>query len=84
LANEWIVLGKKKRRGLISTLANIKIPTFIIGINSDIFCPLDEQRFMEQHMPNATLVTIDSLYGHDGFIIEAVQITNLLRDWLAL
>ena len=50
--------------------------TFIIGINSDILCPLDEQRFMEEHMPNATLVAIDSLYGHDGFIIEAVQITS--------
>jgi homoserine O-acetyltransferase len=37
---------------------------------------------MEEHMPNATLVAIDSLYGHDGFIIEAVQITNLLKRWL--
>ena len=67
---------------LIKTLESIQIPTFIMGIKSDILCPLDEQRFMEQHMPNATLVAIDSLYGHDGFIIEAVQITKYLKDWL--
>jgi len=37
---------------------------------------------MEQHMPNATLVAIDSLYGHDGFIIESIQITKHLSAWL--
>jgi len=26
---------------------------------------------------------IDSVYGHDGFIIEAVQITAHLKAWLA-
>jgi homoserine O-acetyltransferase len=75
-------LARKRGGDLIKTLAAIQTPTFIIGINSDILCPLDEQRFMEQHMPNATLVAIDSLYGHDGFIIEAPQITNLLKNWL--
>ena len=75
-------LARKRGGDLIKTLGGIQIPTFIIGINSDILCPLDEQRFMEQHMPNATLVAIDSLYGHDGFIIESAQITKLLKGWL--
>ncbi len=75
-------LARKRGGDLMTTLAGIKIPTLIIGINSDILCPLDEQRFMENHMPDATLVAIDSLYGHDGFIIETVQITNILKHWL--
>jgi homoserine O-acetyltransferase len=37
---------------------------------------------MEAHMPNATLVAIDSMYGHDGFIIETAQITTHLKAWL--
>jgi homoserine O-acetyltransferase len=37
---------------------------------------------MEQHMPNAQLVAIDSAYGHDGFIIETIQITTHLKTWL--
>ena len=75
-------LARKRGGNLMATLAGIQIPTFIMGINSDILCPLDEQRFMEQHMPNATLVAIDSLYGHDGFIIETAQITTNLKAWL--
>ena len=75
-------LARKRGGDLIKTLQSIKVPTLIMGINSDILCPLDEQRFMEQHMPNATLVAIDSLYGHDGFIIESVQITKHLKSWL--
>ena len=75
-------LARKRGGDLIKTLESIQIPTFIMGIKSDILCPLDEQRFMEQHMPHATLEAIDSLYGHDGFIIETVQITKHLKDWL--
>lgn len=75
-------LGRKRGGDLIATLASIQIPTLIMGINSDILCPLDEQRFMEAHMPQATLVAIDSIYGHDGFIIETAQITHYLSDWL--
>ena len=76
-------LARKRGGDLIKTLGTIKTPSFIMGVNSDILCPLDEQRFMEQHMPNATLVAIDSVYGHDGFIIESVQITAHLKAWLA-
>lgn len=75
-------LGRKRGGDLIKALESIIQPTFIIGIHSDILCPLDEQRFMVQHMPNATLVEIDSAYGHDGFIIETKQITEHLSVWL--
>jgi homoserine O-acetyltransferase len=37
---------------------------------------------MEAHMPSASLVAIDSMYGHDGFIIETAQITTHLQAWL--
>jgi homoserine O-acetyltransferase len=76
-------LARKRGGDLIATLQSIQIPTLIIGVSSDILCPLDEQRFMEQHMPQANLVAIDSVYGHDGFIIESVQISAHLKNWLA-
>jgi len=56
--------------------------TLIIGINSDILCPLEEQRFMARHLPNATLVEIDSAYGHDGFMVEVEKINRYLKEWL--
>lgn len=75
-------LARGRGGDLKATLASIQTPTLIIGINSDILCPLAEQKFMEAHMPNASLVAIDSMYGHDGFIIETAQITTHLKDWL--
>jgi homoserine O-acetyltransferase len=75
-------LARGRGGDLAVTLTSIQTPTFIIGINSDILCPLAEQKFMEAHMPNATLVAIDSMYGHDGFIIETAQITTHLQAWL--
>jgi len=75
-------LARGRGGDLKATLASIQTPTLIIGINSDILCPLAEQKFMEAHMPNASLVAINSRYGHDGFIIETAQITTHLKAWL--
>ncbi len=33
-------------------------------------------------IPNARLVRIDSLYGHDGFMVETEKIGQCLRDWM--
>ena len=75
-------LARGRGGDLKASLASIQTPTLIIGINSDILCPLAEQKLMEAYMPNATLVAIDSMYGHDGFIIETAQITTHLKAWL--
>lgn len=75
-------LGRGRGGDLITVLHSIRQPTLIMGIRSDILCPLDEQRFMAAHMPQAKLVEIDSDFGHDGFIIETEQITDHLGKWL--
>lgn len=75
-------LGRGRGGDLIKVLQSILQPTLIIGIRSDILCPLDEQSFMADHIPNAKIIEIDSAYGHDGFIIETAQITKFLGDWL--
>ena len=75
-------LSRGRGMDLMQTLKGITIPTLIIGIKSDILCPLDEQRFMAAHLSNVQLVEIDSSYGHDGFIIETKQITSHLAPFL--
>jgi homoserine O-acetyltransferase len=75
-------LGRGRGGDLISVLRSIEQPTLIIGIHSDILCPLDEQRFMANYMPHASLVEIDSDYGHDGFLIETIQVSRHLGNWL--
>jgi homoserine O-acetyltransferase len=75
-------LARGRGGNLIKVLQNLHTPTFIIGITSDILCPIAEQQFMAEHMPNATLVLIHSTYGHDGFIIETEQISRYLQQWM--
>lgn len=58
------------RGSIEEALSQIKTETLVIGIKSDILFPTEEQSFIATHIPRAKFVTIDSLYGHDGFLIE--------------
>jgi homoserine O-acetyltransferase len=75
-------LPRGRHRKMTQVLEGITQKALIIGIGSDILCPVEEQRFMAAHMPDATLVEIDSAYGHDGFMVEGPVIAGHLRDWL--
>ena len=63
-------------------LQSIQQKTLLIGISSDILCPLIEQHFLAKNLPNATLIEIDSSYGHDGFMVESKLISQHLGEWL--
>jgi hypothetical protein len=77
-------LGRGRGGDLIKVLQDMQQPTLIIGIRTDILCPLDEQRFMADHIPDTRFIEIDSAYGHDGFIIETAQISRFLGEWLKI
>jgi len=64
-------------------LQSITQPTLVIGINHDILCPLEEQRFIAKHLPASELVEIDSVYGHDGFMVEGETIGKHLKQWMS-
>ena len=75
-------IARGRGGNLGKVLESIKQPTLIIGINSDILCPLVEQKLLADHIPASRLVEIDSAYGHDGFLVESEKISLHLRDWL--
>jgi homoserine O-acetyltransferase len=60
-------------------LGKIKSKCLVIGISSDILFPITEQEFIAENIENATLEIIDSIYGHDGFLLENEIITSLLK-----
>ena len=64
-------------------MQSIHHKTLIIGISSDILCPVEEQMFMAENMPNASYFEITSAYGHDGFLVEVEKITEHVSSWLA-
>lgn len=75
-------LGRARGGQTEIVLKNIRHKTLIIGISSDILCPVQEQQFIAGHMPDATYVEIDSAYGHDGFMLESKVISKHLSEWL--
>lgn len=56
--------------------------TLLIGITSDILCPLVEQEYLARHLHHSSLVEIDSAYGHDGFMVESGKIAHYLSRWM--
>jgi homoserine O-acetyltransferase len=74
-------LGRGRGGNANKVLQKFKQKTLIMGIDSDILCPLHEQELLAKNIPNSTLIKIDSLYGHDGFITEATKISKALAEW---
>ncbi|RYY64931.1 MAG: homoserine O-acetyltransferase, partial [Chitinophagaceae bacterium] len=75
-------IARGRNKTVDELLQGIQIPTLIIGISSDILCPLVEQQHMAAMIPQSTLVEIDSTYGHDGFMVETKKISAVLLQWL--
>lgn len=70
------------RNSIKDALLHVKARTLVIGIESDILFPIEEQLFLWQHITGATLKLIDSPYGHDGFLIEYEQLNQAIGDFL--
>ena len=71
------------RGGANKALAMIKARTLVVGISSDILFPVEEQKFIAQHIKDAEYKEIDSFYGHDGFLTEAKIISELFREFFS-
>jgi homoserine O-acetyltransferase/O-succinyltransferase len=63
-------------------LARIRAKTLVIGLKSDLLFPLTEQQFLARHIPWARFIAIDSVYGHDGFLLEAEAIGRAAKEFL--
>ena len=75
-------LARGRGMDLASVLKTIKQRVLIIGISSDILCPVQEQLFIAENIPDSTFIKIDSRYGHDGFLVEGKLISEALTKWI--
>jgi homoserine O-acetyltransferase len=69
------------RGGVINALHSVKSLTLCIGIRSDILYPVDEQKFVAESVNSGTYAEIDSFFGHDGFLIETGQVSELIKEF---
>jgi homoserine O-acetyltransferase len=62
-------------------LSSLTIPVLIIGFENDLLYPIGEQQELASLIPDATLATSDSPYGHDAFLIEFEFINQQLQEF---
>lgn len=74
----------RNRESQEKALAQVKAKTLVIGIQSDLLFPVEEQKFLAKHTSNSALEIIDSIYGHDGFLIEVEKIKQLIKKHFKL
>jgi homoserine O-acetyltransferase/O-succinyltransferase len=70
------------RESVEAALGAITAKTLVLGIDTDVLFPPSEQRFIADHIPGAAFEMINSIHGHDGFLIETAKLTELMRDFL--
>jgi homoserine O-acetyltransferase/O-succinyltransferase len=69
------------RGSVEAALASIRSKALLLAIGSDILFPPSEQKFLQENIKDSVYKEIDSLYGHDGFLIETNEIAVVIRDF---
>jgi homoserine O-acetyltransferase len=70
------------RGNLGDVLSSVRANTTCVGINSDELYPAVEQRGLAELIPNARYAEIQSIHGHDAFLIEFEQVNRLVKEFL--
>lgn len=72
----------RERGSVEEALHRITAKTLIIGITSDLLFPPEEQKRIADNVPGAEYQLIESLYGHDGFLLEYDKIEHVIRNFI--
>jgi homoserine O-acetyltransferase len=89
-ANSYLYLSRamdshdvgKGRGGINKVLKSISAKTLCVGIDSDILYPTEEQIKIAEQIPNSKYAEINSIHGHDAFLIEFDQLTERIGNFL--
>ncbi|MBF4985693.1 alpha/beta fold hydrolase [Nonlabens mediterrranea] len=78
--------ARKYEENILKALSNSNVKIRVVAINSDGFFTAQEDRetvkLLSRYI-NITYQEIDSIHGHDAFLIEHYQVRELLENYLA-
>jgi homoserine O-acetyltransferase len=67
------------RGSVAEALKRIKAKSLFLGIESDMLFPVAEQKYLAAHVDGGVYDHIDSVYGHDGFLLEFEKLTATIK-----
>lgn len=74
-------VARNRFEGLEPALKQIKAKTLVVSVTSDLLFPVNEQEFLAKHIEDAVYNSIESFYGHDGFLIETEKLTQVISEF---
>jgi homoserine O-acetyltransferase len=69
----------RARESLSAALGEIKAKVLTVGVSSDLLFLASESEFIAKNVRNGSYREINSLAGHDAFLIEFEQLTLILK-----
>lgn len=72
----------RNRSSYEEVLGLVDIPILVVGINSDLLYPVEEQHELVGLLPNSRYRKIISPHGHDAFLIEFEQLNKVIKPFL--
>jgi homoserine O-acetyltransferase len=90
-ANSYLVLSRamdhhdvgRGRGGVAAALSRVQARSMVVTIDSDRLYPPHQQRELATLLPGSPpLHVVHSLHGHDGFLIEADRVGELIAEAL--
>lgn len=70
------------RGTLRDALARITAPTIVVGLGTDIIFTPGEMQTLASMIPGAEYRQIESPFGHDGFLVEADRLNEILLPFI--
>lgn len=73
------------RGGLNKALAASRVPTMVVGVDTDILYPYHQQEHLSRNVGELlAMAKVVSPVGHDAFLTEDRQMDRILRNFLSL
>lgn len=82
-ANSYLYLSKAMDLfDVREAMRAIRQPMLVVGVDSDLLMPIEEQKEIADAVPGARFVKLASIYGHDAFLKETALFTPPLKEFL--
>lgn len=72
----------RNRGDFEDVLGSLKIPALVIGIDSDILYPTNEQKELAELLGNGSYDELESPLGHDAFLLEFEKMQQIFNPFL--
>lgn len=70
------------RESIEKALQSIRAKALVVSISSDILFPPADHDIMVRNIPRVEYRTINSPFGHDGFLVEYEQLDSIIKEFI--